>query len=134
MRICVPTATDDGLDAAVHGHFGSAPYFSILDTETGAVEAVRNANEHHEHGQCNPVGALTGLNPDAVVVRGIGRGALVRLTQAGIAVYVAEGATLAEVGVRFQSGDVRAMDFDSACHGHSHGDHGHDHHHHHHHA
>ena len=71
MRICVPTATDDGLDATVHEHFGSAPYFSILDTETGAVEAVRNANEHHEHGQCNPVGALTGLNPDALVVRGI---------------------------------------------------------------
>lgn len=35
MRICVPTVHDSGLDAELTGRFGSAPYFGILDTESG---------------------------------------------------------------------------------------------------
>ena len=133
MRICVPTATDEGLDAKVYGHFGSAPFFTVLDTERDVVEIVPNGDQHHEHGKCNPVAALMGIVLDAVLVRGIGRGALLRLTQAGIPVYVAEGDTIRDVGIRFRSGDVSLVDFDAACNGHPQHDHGHHHHHHHHH-
>jgi hypothetical protein len=33
MKICIPTETNEGKSAAVYGHFGSAPYFTIIDTE-----------------------------------------------------------------------------------------------------
>ena len=46
--------------AQVYGHFGSAPYFTIYDTDSKALEVVNNANSHHEHGTCNPMAALQG--------------------------------------------------------------------------
>jgi len=127
MRICVPTATDQGMDAAVHGHFGSAPFFSVLDTDKGEVEIVSNANQRHEHGQCNPVGALMGIPLDAVVVRGMGRNALARLNQAGIPVYLTTGQRLRDVATEIADGLARPLDFNDTCAGHG----GHDHHHHH---
>jgi len=50
MRICVPTENENGLEAAVCAHFGSTPFFSVLDIESEEVESIQNANQHHEHG------------------------------------------------------------------------------------
>ena len=130
MRICVPTVTDDGLDARVSPHFGSAPFFSVVDTDGDGVEVIVNGGRKHEHGKCNPVSALSGVSLDAVVVRGLGRNALARLGEAGIPVYVATGGTLREVKAQIRDGRIRLLDFDSACGGHAHGGHRHHHHHH----
>ena len=130
MRICVPTATDEGIDAVVYPHFGSAPYFSIVDTDSDLVEVVRNGHQHHEHGHCNPVGSLMGVELDAVVVRGMGRNALARLSQAGIPVYVADGDTLRDVAAQARAELLLPLDSEEACGGHAHG--GQQHHHHHH--
>ncbi len=54
MKICIPTETGEGKNAQVYGHFGSAPYFTIYDTDAQSIEIVDNANSHHEHGTCNP--------------------------------------------------------------------------------
>jgi predicted Fe-Mo cluster-binding NifX family protein len=129
MRICVPTATDAGLDASVHPHFGSAPFFSLLDTERDLVEVLPNGDRRHEHGRCNPVATLLGVDVDAVVVRGMGRNALARLAEAGIPVWVATGETVREVAAEVGDGRARPLDADAACAGHGHG--GHHHHHHH---
>ncbi len=126
MRICVPTGTDEGLGAAVFGHFGSAPYFSVLDTETGEVEVLSNRNQHHEHGMCRPVGHLDGADIDAVVVKGMGRNALVRLAGAGIPVYLCRGGDLAQVLEEARAGALEVLDPARACAGHGHG---HEHHH-----
>lgn len=131
MRICIPTATDEGKDAVVFPHFGSAPFFSVLETDSGEVQPVANGNRRHEHGQCNPVGALLGVGPDAVVVRGMGRNALARLTEAGIPVYVATGETVREVGTQIREGRIRPLDVEAACAGHADAGHAHPHHHHH---
>ena len=50
MRICMPTINDNGLEATLHGHFGSAAYFTIVDTETDELRVVANGNQHHAHG------------------------------------------------------------------------------------
>jgi predicted Fe-Mo cluster-binding NifX family protein len=131
MRICVPTATDDGMESAVYPHFGSAPFFSIVDTDTDAVEVVRNGHQHHEHGQCNPVGSLMGVQLDAVVVRGMGRNALARLSQAGIPVYVADGDTLRDVADEARAELLLPLDVDATCEGRGGQGHGGPHHHHH---
>jgi predicted Fe-Mo cluster-binding NifX family protein len=72
MKICIPTETDAGKKAKVYGHFGSAPYFTIYDTEKDDCETVDNSNQHHIHGTCHPVGALDSQRIDAVVCAGMG--------------------------------------------------------------
>jgi predicted Fe-Mo cluster-binding NifX family protein len=52
MRLCIPIETNEGKNAKVYGHFGSAPYFTIVDIEKDSVEVIDNANQHHAHGMC----------------------------------------------------------------------------------
>ena len=84
MKICIPTETGDGKTAQVYGHFGSAPFFTIYDTDAKSIEVVDNANKHHEHGTCNPVAALRGRAVDVVVTGGMGARAVMMLNAQGI--------------------------------------------------
>ena len=74
MNICIPVNADEGLASPVCAHFGSAPFFMIIDTASGACRALPNGNQHHAHGMCQPLAALAGENLDAIVVGGIGMG------------------------------------------------------------
>jgi len=94
MKICFPVQKDDGMASAVYGHFGSAPLFIMIDTETGARTAIQNRDQHHTHGACNPMKALDNHRIDSLVVGGIGAGALSRLNQMGIIVHRAEAETI----------------------------------------
>ena len=96
MKICFPSQKDAGLESLVYNHFGSAPMFIVVDTVTDGVSKVINEDQHHTHGACNPIKALGSEAVDAVVVGGIGGGALNRLTQMGIKVYRSSGATVRE--------------------------------------
>lgn len=40
MKICIPTLGEKGLDEQVSEHFGSAPYFTIIDLESNGVEII----------------------------------------------------------------------------------------------
>ena len=121
MRLCLPTVDPSGLSSRLSPHFGSAPFFTLVDTASGLVEAWSNAHEHHEHGRCNPAMGLVGRNLDAVVCRGLGRRALQRLADAGIPVLVTEGWTVAGALEAFHAGELRAMSDEEACAGHDHG-------------
>lgn len=96
MKVCFPTETVEGLESRVYGHFGSAPGFVIVDTETRAIEEIDNQDLHHAHGLCQPIKALGGRDVDAVAVGGIGMGALMKLQAQGIKVYRAAEGTVAE--------------------------------------
>jgi hypothetical protein len=61
MKICFPTENLKGLDSIVYGHFGSAPGFVIVDTESTDIEEIKNGDLHHAHGMCQPLKALGGL-------------------------------------------------------------------------
>jgi len=104
MKIAFPTQENQGLDSRVFGHFGSAKHFLIVETRDGGLEAIENQNREHLHGQCQPLAALDGRPVDAVVVGGIGPGALHGLQAAGIRVYrgvegsVGENLALAQAG------------------------------------
>ena len=60
MKICFPTFNLEGLESRVYEHFGSAPGFVIVDTETQTVEEINNNDLHHAHGMCQPLKALGG--------------------------------------------------------------------------
>lgn len=118
MKICIPVAEYSGLESLVYGHFGSAPVFALVDSETMAVEPMGNRDEGHVHGQCSPVKALAGAQPDAVVVGGIGAGALMGLRQAGIKVYQATGGTVAEMVALLKNGGLKEVAPEHTCGGH----------------
>jgi predicted Fe-Mo cluster-binding NifX family protein len=89
MKVCFPVLKATGIESIVYGHFGSAKAFVVVDTETKNITTVKNKEEHHAHGMCNPLRAFDGNKVDAIVVEGIGAGALMKLNDSGIRVYKA---------------------------------------------
>ena len=118
MQICIPVIEDRGLDSRVSGHFGSAPGFMIADTDSGACRLIGNHNEHHAHGMCQPLAALAGEKVDAIIVGGIGMGALMKLQAAGITVYRATHPTVADTMAAFKAGELQPVGEEGACAGH----------------
>ncbi|HMK42616.1 MAG TPA: NifB/NifX family molybdenum-iron cluster-binding protein [Dissulfurispiraceae bacterium] len=96
MKFCLPVESDNGFDSLVHNHFGTAPSFVIVDTETKSLAVIANADLDHTHGGCNPVRALNNTVVDIVITGGIGSGALKRLLEVGVRVFKAEAKTVLE--------------------------------------
>ncbi len=118
MRICIPAADDRGLESTAFGHFGSAPYFVVVDTDTDRTEVVLNENAHHAHGGCQPLAAFGEKPLDAVLVGGIGRRAIIRLQEVGTSVYRAVEGSVADNLRRLQAGDLEELTPSSGCAGH----------------
>lgn len=119
MKVCFPVEENKGLDSVVYNHFGSSPMFLRVDTADNSVTLITNSNQHHDHGMCHPLAALDGQEIDALVLGGIGAGALAKLTDAGIAVYRAAAPTIKENLDLIAQKKLRPMD--AACGGHGHG-------------
>jgi len=96
MKICVPVEVNEGLDSKPFGHFGSAPMFVVCDLESGDISTINNGDLGHEHGKCQPIKDLSGNVVDAVIVGGIGQGAIMKLNSMKIKVYRAQGETIEE--------------------------------------
>ena len=119
MKICIPTETNEGKSAKVYGHFGSAPYFTVVDTEKNSVETIDNANQHHAHGMCQPMNALIGKSIDAVVTGGMGARAVQKLNEGGIKAYRAIHGTVADIVSQFTKGALEEINVHNACGQHS---------------
>ena len=115
MKICFPVAKDKGLDSPVFTHFGSAPMFLLVDAEQRSVAEVVNRDRNHQHGACRPLRALGGQQVEAIVVGGIGSGALSGLNQAGYKVYQAESGTIAENLDRFLKQELAELTPAQTC-------------------
>ncbi|MBN1611941.1 MAG: NifB/NifX family molybdenum-iron cluster-binding protein [Polyangiaceae bacterium] len=121
MNICIPVIDNQGHESRVSSHFGSAPAFVIVDTETGTCRAIVNDNQHRGHGMCAPIASLRGENIDGMVVGGIGMGALSKLSAANIQVYMAEQPTVADTLAAFRAGMLKPVEPSMACARHGHG-------------
>ncbi len=119
MKVCFPVHKDEGLESSVYNHFGSAPLFVVIDTDTNNVATVNNRDQHHSHGACNPMKALDNQKVDAIVVGGIGAGALTRLNQMGISVYRSQAATIRDNMAMFSSQALPVLTLQGCCGGHS---------------
>jgi predicted Fe-Mo cluster-binding NifX family protein len=118
MNLCIPVIEDQGMKSRVSNHFGSAPCFLIVDTDSGLCHSVPNGNQHHDHGMCRPLASLEGEALDGMVVAGIGMGALGKLQLAGIRVFRARHATVAETLTAFKAGQLQPMTPETACRNH----------------
>ena len=121
MKIAFPTQEKNDRQSEVHNHFGSAPHFVVVDTETDDSHHIDNQNLDHTHGNCQPLVALGGNRVDAVVVGGIGGGALRKLLSNGIKTYRAVEGTVQENLELIKDGKLPEFSPDHTCQGHHHG-------------
>lgn len=120
MKVCFPVVEDQGLASQVHGHFGSAPGFLVVDIKTDEITAIKNGDQVHAHGACNPVAGLAGHQVDVIVVDGIGGGALRKLNDAGLRVFQAHEGTIAENVQLFKANGLPEYLPGHTCGGHGH--------------
>lgn len=119
MKIAFPAQQDSGLESPVYDHFGSAPYFIIVDLKSKTHESISNQNLNHSHGNCQPLVALGGKPVDAVVVGGIGGGALMKLQASGITTFRAVAGSVSENLDLIKAEKLPRFTIDQTCMGHS---------------
>ena len=115
MKVCFAVQKDDGVESVVYGHFGSAPAFIVVDTEIDKAVTVNNRDLNHVHGACNPIQAIGGLSIDALVVGGIGAGAITKLQAQGIKVYRSAAATVKQNLDLLKEGKLPELSVRNAC-------------------
>lgn len=115
MKVCFPVNKNLGMESIPYGHFGTAPMFVVCDLDKGEVRAVGNGDLGHEHGHCQPMKALSGEKVDAVVVGGIGRGAINGLNAQGIKVYKAIEGTIQDNVEAYKNNKLVEFSVDDAC-------------------
>jgi predicted Fe-Mo cluster-binding NifX family protein len=121
MRVCFPIEKNDGLASRVYGHFGSAPMFLMVDTESRETTVLANSGSHHSHGACKPMRALEGERIDGIVVGNIGAGARMQLKQAGLKVFRATSLTVGENVDKITLDTLPEFGDDDFCNGHGSG-------------
>lgn len=119
MKVCFPVKENEGVESRVYNHFGSAPLFVVVDLEASNISTIANGDQHHVHGSCNPIKALGNDKIDAVVVGGIGEGALLRLNQSGIRVYRAGAPSVRENISMFLAEQLPEYALRQCCGGHA---------------
>ena len=109
MKLCITAAGND-LSAATDAAFGRAPWFMLIDTETGATEAVANPSVNAGHGAGIAAAQLMADRGVAAVLTGrLGPKAQAALAAAGITMH--EGlppCTVSEALAQFKAGKYGA--------------------------
>jgi predicted Fe-Mo cluster-binding NifX family protein len=118
MKVGFAVQHNKGIESKVYDHFGSAPAFIIVDTEGKDVLTVNNRDLHHVHGACNPIMALDGKSVDAMVVGGIGSGAITKLNSIGVKVYAATASTVKENLELLSQNKLEELSVYNACRAH----------------
>ena len=120
MKIAVPSENANGLASMRSGHFGHAPFLTIveLDDEKDivSVESIKNA-EHGEGGCGNVIDYVLGLGLDGILAAGMGMPPLMRFTQGGMTVYFETTEPIVGPAIELLAqGQVRVMTPADACH------------------
>jgi predicted Fe-Mo cluster-binding NifX family protein len=79
---------------------------------------VDNSSTHQVHGACNPAAALGGRRIDAMVVGGIGAGAIMKLNALSIKVFSAGAEKVGENIDLLKENKLREITAGDACGGH----------------
>ena len=119
MKIAIPSESTEGLQAMRSGHFGHAPYFTIVEYDDNmnivATEVVKNV-DHDEYGCGGVIDYVLGLGVDGILAAGMGRPPLMRFTEGGVTVYFeTTQAIVGDAAQLFATGNVERMLLEDAC-------------------
>ncbi len=107
MKICI-TSEGKTLDAKVDSRFGRCSNFVIVDTETGAFEALENTNAQFQGGagiQSGQLMASKGIK--AVLTGNVGPNAFQTLNAGGIDIYTGVSGSVKEAIEAYKSGKLK---------------------------
>lgn len=110
--IVVPTVDENGLKSQLSGHFGSSPYFAIVELDdSGKVSNVKSVPNVGEH--CGGTGQthnnIFEMHPNVIIVHGMGPRGLSTFQNAGIAVLKAKGDNVSEVIDAYQNDQLEVL-------------------------
>jgi len=109
VRIVIPTLDENDLDAQLSGHFGRAPYFTVVDLgEDGSVAGQRTIVNDSEHfgGVGLPPDRILQLKPNALITYGMGHKALSIFQEAKVAVLRTNASTVREVIIAYNNNEL----------------------------
>lgn len=116
-RIVVPAVDKSGLNAQLAEHFGRAPYFAVVELdEKGEVSEVKTVPNIGEHagGRGQTHDNILELQPNAIIVYGMGPRGLSTFQSAGVAVLRANANTVSEVIAAYK--DDKLQELTEGCH------------------
>jgi predicted Fe-Mo cluster-binding NifX family protein len=114
MLVAVPSETDAGQSSPVAGHFGRAPFFVVVDTESGHVKAIENDSSHFG-GAALPPELLAANGVQAVLCHGMGLRAINLCAESTLSVYIGTETTVADMVAAFREGRLRAASEADGC-------------------
>jgi predicted Fe-Mo cluster-binding NifX family protein len=124
MKISIPTIDENGLDGIVEQHFGKAPTYTIIDSETEEVIVISNDSEH-TGGVGLPPEYLHKNGVDIMLCGGLGFKAVRMFESYGIKVFVGAGGTVRDTFEAWKAGKLQNANADNSCSEHGHGEHHH---------
>lgn len=129
MKLNIPTRDGNGLDGIVEQHFGKAPTYTIIDTETEEVAVIPNVSEHMG-GVGLPPEYLHQNGVDIMLCAGLGLKAVRMFESYGIKVFVGAGGTVKDTFEAWKAGKLQSATAENFCAEHGHEEHHEEHHHH----
>lgn len=116
-KIVIPAVDESGLNAQLAEHFGRAPYFAVVELdendEVSSVKTMPNVGEHFGGGGQTHDRILE-LQPNAIIVYGMGPRGLTGFQNAGVAVLKATANTVTEVVAAYK--EDRLPELTEGCH------------------
>ncbi|HIE31677.1 MAG TPA: dinitrogenase iron-molybdenum cofactor biosynthesis protein [Methanosarcinales archaeon] len=120
MKVCIPTAGKGGIDDHVGQHFGRAPTYTIVDTDTSEVEVIQNTGEHMG-GTGLPPEFISKTGTHIMLCGGLGPRAIMMFEQFGIDVFVGAEGKVSDVVEAWKQGMLVEATDENACREHRHG-------------
>ena len=114
MKLCIPTMDRTGLDATICDHFGKAPTYTLVDSETMEVKVFVNESDHNG-GVGSPPEHLAKYGAQIVLASGAGGKAISMLNGYGIKVYLGNKGTVKEIVDRWSHGGLKEADAQAGC-------------------
>lgn len=113
MRLCFPVEQNLGLKSRIYYHFGSAPLYLLIDTETEDIQELPWLAK--EEVPCTQARFMREQQVEALVLSGVGEKALTRLVDFGIQVYEAKGVTIADNLICLSDNRLHHYEPEQAC-------------------
>lgn len=119
MKLCIPTMEQGGLDDEVSVHFGRAPTFTVVDTDSKEVVVMRNRSEHMG-GLGKPPEHIAKTGAKVMICSGLGPRAIDMLNSFGIEVFIGAAGTAREALKMWEEGKLPPATHEAACKDHYH--------------
>lgn len=114
MKITFPTNDDKGLESQLADHFGRAPTFTIIDSETEELKIIDNSGEHFGGRQSAPV-LIVNHGTNVLICKALGRKAIARFEELKIDIYVTEKLTVKDALEAYRNQELQKASESEAC-------------------